>query len=154
MKCYMTNNVGAQKGTMLDSTFWAAKSKLRSYARKWVKPTYTANNQHVGAIGKNLGAVWHLTSVEYKADFGTYCTRYNQEHPGIDELNPGASPYTQFVKAMYAWYNTDPTHIDLTAVTIADIVTKDADVRTVKRAINANYIGHIVSYDDLTSDIQ
>jgi hypothetical protein len=150
----MTNNVGAQKGTMMDSTFWAAKSKLRSYARKWVKPKYTVNNEHIGSIGKNLGSVWRMANSEYKVDWKTYCTRYNQEHQGDDEFNAGFSPYTVFVTAMFAWYKTDPTHIDLTAVTVADIVTKDADVRTVMRAIVAGYTGSIAVYDDLISDIQ
>jgi hypothetical protein len=64
------------------------------------------------------------------------------------------SAYNFFMKLMYAWQESDPEHVDLSTVTIADIVAMDADVRTVARAIGAMYLRRVRPYADLTSDIQ
>jgi hypothetical protein len=44
--------------------------------------------------------------------------------------------------------------VDLASTTVGDIVTADADVRTVARAIGADFLAKVSSYDDLTADIQ
>jgi len=68
--------------------------------------------------------------------------------------HPVAGPFALFVKMMYAWQASDPTHIDLATVTIADIVALDAEVRTIARAVTAGFLPIIPLYADLTADIQ
>ena len=152
MKVRFKFGIKTFSGTSDEMTYGSYAKNTLCLGRQYVTPEYTANNQHVGAIGKNLASVFKNASAEYIADLKSYATRNGKENFHYGKLALGA--YVLFVKLMYAWYKTDPTHIDLTAVTIADIVTKDADVRTIKRAIDAGYIRSIKSYADLTSDIQ
>ena len=152
MKTKMNFPVRTLSGTVDDTVFGSYNHGGYCQTRKYVVPTYTANNQHVGAIGKNLKNVYKAASAEYIADLKQYCVRNKKQNVPWTQKAPAS--LMVFIALMYAWYKTDPTHIDLTAVTIADIVTKDADVRTIKRAIDAGYIRSIKSYADLTSDIQ
>jgi len=153
-KVWYKFGIGAISGTLADGVNMPAKSKLVGYMRRWVMPKLTANNTHFGAIALNLVAVWNNSAAGYKTDFSDYAERYAADNSRIDHFNVNYSPYAWFVHMMYDWQKTDPLHIDLTAVTVADIVTMDADVKTVERAIDAGYLLHIAVYDDLITDIQ
>ena len=124
--------------------------------RKFVYPTLNENHHHLGAIGKNLRSVYKTANAAYTDDFKEYALRNKQQNTSryLEFLHPMPGPMALFVEMMFAWQKTDPTHIDLTAITVADIVTRDADVRTVKRAVDASYLLVVNPYNDLTSDIQ
>jgi len=152
MKVRFKFGIKTFSGTADEMTYGSYAKNTLCLGRQYVTPDYTANNQHVGAIGKNLASVFKAAAAEYVADLKTYATRNGKENFHYGEL--AVTAYPLFVKMMFAWAKTDPTHIDLTAITVADIVTRDADVRTVKRAVDAGYLPHISDYADLTSDIQ
>lgn len=124
--------------------------------RDYTYPKITENNHQVGAVGKNLGIVFNNVNPAYAQDLKTYRERYRQL--GIPrnpfKRKPVAGPYSLFIKMMYNWLDSDPEHVNLTAVTIADIVALDADVCTIKRAIDAGFLPMVPVYDDLTAAIQ
>ncbi len=120
--------------------------------RKFVYPVLTANNHEKGSIIKNLATVFHAASVGYIADLKTYCQRNGKENVAPDALIPSA--FSMFLKLMWAWYESDPTHVDLEVVQISDIIALDADVRTLARAVNAGFLPYISTSADLTNDIQ
>jgi hypothetical protein len=124
--------------------------------RRFTYPEITANNTHIGAIGKNLGIVFKGAAAGYITDLKTYCKRNKQEHMprNVELLHPMPGPLPIFMKMMFAWYDSDPTHVDLSTVTIADIVALDADVRNISRAIGAGFLPTIKVYADLTHNIQ
>lgn len=153
-KVWYKFGIGAISGTLADGVHMPAKSLLVGYMRRWVMPTLTTNNALLGSISKNLASIWGNASADYRTDFGLYADRYAVQYDGEQQFNVNYSPYAWFVQMMYAWRDSDPLHIDLTTVTVADIVLMDADVRTVERAIDAGYIRTIDTYDDLTNDIQ
>jgi hypothetical protein len=152
-KVWYKFGIGAISGTLADGTHMPAKSKLVGYMRRWVMPILTANNTLFGAIAINLESVWNNAEAGYRADAALYAQRYAVQYGGESDWNPAYSCYAWWTKMMFAWQKTDPLHIDLTTVTIADIVTADADVRTWERAIDAGYIRTITLYSDLTNDI-
>jgi hypothetical protein len=153
-KVWYKFGIGAVSGTLADGTHMPAKSHLVGYMRRWVMPKLTINNTHFGTIAKNLKLVWANASADYKANALLYAQRYATQYLSEDQFNPAFSPYAWWTQMMFAWAVTDPLHIDLTTVTVADIVTSDAEVRTWERAIDAGYIRTITLYSDLTDDIQ
>jgi len=152
MKVKFNYGIRTYSGTIDEMTFESCNKGKLCLGHKHVKQALTENNTHMGAIGKNLVAVYKAAATEYKADLKTYDTRRKAETGKNPNLQTNAFGF--FVKLMFAWAKTDPTHIDLTAITVSDIVTRDADVRTVKRAVTAAYLPSISNYADLNSDIQ
>lgn len=155
MKVFYKFGIGAMSGTLMELVHCPDREKQMSYGRRWARPKYTANNALLGSIGRNLGILWHSASADYRADFALYAKRYKVQHdipnaPG----NACWSPYPLFTKMMFAWQQSDPLHVDLATVTINDIVTLDASVRTVEKAIDAGFIQTVTPYDDLNHDIQ
>ena len=122
--------------------------------RRWVMPAYTAQNQEIGSVGKNLGTVWKAANADYLGDYSTYTTRLKSAQPAGQEFDTCWSPYAWFTHMMYEWQKSDPLHIDLASVTIGDIVTLDADVRTIARAVAAGFLPNISLSADLSADIQ
>ena len=152
MKVKFRFGIRTYSGTVDEMTYENCKQGRLCLGREYVVPKYTGQNQLLGAIMKNLASVYHSTSVEYNADLKTYVTRARSYYMRTPKIQ--ATAFSIFIQMLFAWYDTDPEHIDLSTVTVDDIVTKDADVRTLKRAIEAGFIKLIPVYDDLTSDIE
>lgn len=152
-KVWYKFGIGAISGTLADGVNMPAKSKLVGYIRRWIYPTLTTNNTLFGSKGRNLGACFNNSSSLYKNDFSLYAERYAAENSRIDHFNVNYSPMGWFVKGMYAFEKSDPTHVDLTAITPGDVVTLDGDMMTVARAIDAGFIPTISDYADLTHPI-
>lgn len=136
--------------------FYNEPQKNFTISREYVKPRLTANNTLMGTTTKNLASVYHNCEEGYIADLKTYANRYNTQYGGTaSELEiKHISSFGVFMKMMWAWYDSDPEHVDLSAVTVADIVSLDADVRTVARAIDAEFLPIVTTYDDLITGIQ
>lgn len=152
MKVKFKYGIETYSGKIDGMVFNSCRKGHLCIGREFVYPTLTTNNTNKGAITKNLAVVYHNASSGYQADLKSYGVRNGQENVSYDQMVP--SGYNLFMKMMYAWAKTDPLHIDLTAVTVADIVTMDAEVMTLERAIDAGYLAKVSSYNDLTAEIQ
>jgi hypothetical protein len=124
--------------------------------RDYTYPEITANNHKVGNIAKNLRFVYKGAATGYVSDLKKYSVRYAkaQQYRNPSKRHHRATAFAIFNKMMYAWYASDPTHVDLTTVTIADIVALDADVRSVARAVEAMFLPLIPDSSDLVNNIQ
>jgi hypothetical protein len=152
MKVLLKWGMKTFSGTADDMTFGSYAKDTLCLGRQYVIPVYTANNQALGAIGKNLAAVWKAANADYVTDLKTYATRNASDNFVRGQISP--SGYALWVGMMYAWQKSDPLHVDLATVTVGDIVTLDADVRTVARAVDAGFLATVSLYSDLTADIQ
>jgi len=152
MKVHFKWGIATYSGTRDEMTFESYREHHICIGRKWFIPTPNLQTAKIPAVAKNLRVVWKTANQAYKDDYTTYATRNKKQNYRLDEFPPTA--FVLFVHAMYAWFDTDPTHIDLTAITVADIVTRDADVRTVTRSIEAGFLFLVHPDADLTSDIQ
>jgi hypothetical protein len=154
MKMKHTFAVGYLSGKMDQSVYYPAPGENFSVVRKLVYPTLTANNHNKGAIMKNLRLLWLDCDPGYVADGVLYASRYYSENKSLPNLQiPVNNSFGNFVRMLWAWYKEDPLHIDLLTVTVADIVTMDADIRTWSRAIGAGYLPGIDLFSDLDNDI-
>jgi hypothetical protein len=105
----------------------------------------------LGNIAKNLAIVYRNATALYKADFKAYAKEFGTRKSYRAKVLPCG--YAMFVKMMQAWYESDPTHVDLSTVTIADITALDADVRSVARAVEAGFLPLVKGCTTLTANI-
>jgi hypothetical protein len=139
-------------GTRDKTTFMSMYDDYICIARRWVEPAATPQQENIKAISQNLRIVWSSANPLYKEDFTKYAAKFKQEKLKPWEFPPRA--YSIFLSLMYAWRDSDPAHVDLTTVTVADIVALDASVRTVKRSVEAEFIVPVSNYETLDNDIQ
>jgi len=151
MKVTFKYGIKTFSGTIDEMVYGSFRDDNLCIGREYVYPKITDNNHEKGESVKNLALVYHEASPDYIQDLKTYATRYGKTLPK-DKLLPTA--FALFIKMMYAWQASDPTHVDLKAVTIADIVALDADVRTIARAVDAEFLPYVSVSDDLINEIQ
>lgn len=139
-------------GTRDQTTYMSMYDDYICIARRWVMPEVTPQQGTLTEISKNLRIVWSTANSLYKADIKEYSKKYKQE-----KLRPWVFPpraYSIFITLMYVWRDSDPAHVDLKTVTVADIVALDAAVRTVKRAVEEQFLVPVSDYSTLDNDIQ
>lgn len=151
MKVIFKYGIKTFSGTVNNMVYGSYKKGTLCYGRDYVKPKLTENNIQKGKIMRNLASVYKNASSAYKQDLGIYADRYAVKAPQ-DKLPPNG--YALFIKMMFAWLESDPEHVDLTTVAIADIVAADAPVRTIAGAITEELLPLVRLFADLTSDIQ
>ena len=155
MKVKFTPSINYWSGKNDDFVYSPSPNRQYSICRSFTYPKLTTYNHQKGSIMKNLALLWSLASSDYNADLATYTQRYLTEHSGAGDLPfPCHSKFGWFVHMFFRWYRSDPTHIDLETVTIADVVALDADVYTIRKAVEAGFLPMISLYEDLTSSIQ
>lgn len=152
MKVQFRKNIRSYSGENEDVVYQSYKRGWVCIGRDFVIPKLTENNTNMGLIGKNLAHVFRNISPTYALDLKKYADRNNSDNVNKKEIAPNA--YALFVKMMFAWLKSDSEHVNLTAVTVADIVALDADVVTVKRAIDAGFLHTVRTYADLNAGIQ
>lgn len=139
-------------GKQDETVFGAYRNNNICLARKFIYPEITEHNHSIGAVTRNVATVYHAISATYKQDLQSYAKKNGRENVPNNQLVP--SSYAIFMKMMRAWAKSDPEHVDLATITLADIVALDAEVRTIKRAVAAGYLPHVSGYEALTAGIQ
>jgi hypothetical protein len=135
-----------------DTVFGAYRHNNLCLARKFVYPEIVAQHHKIGNIAKNLAIVYRNAAAPYKADFKAYAKTYGKRTDYVAKIPPNG--YALFLKMMQAWFDSDPTHVDLSNVTIADIVALDADVRNISRAVDAGFLPTVKGYTAFVAGIQ
>ncbi|HOV16299.1 MAG TPA: hypothetical protein PLF50_02200 [Candidatus Cloacimonadota bacterium] len=152
MKVKFKYGIKTYSGTVDGMTYGSYRKGNLCIGREYVYPTLTDNNHQKGAIVKNLAKVYSEVSSDYLADLKTYGVRNGKENVPRNQLIP--TSFSLWLKMMFAWGASDPTHIDLATVTLADIVALDAEVYTIAQAVEAGFLPMVTMYEDLTSSIQ
>jgi len=154
MKVTFKYGIGTFQGKIDNSVFWPQKSGLASVMRKFTYPTLTSQNETIGLIGKNLALIWSQILSGWKADISTYAQRYYTQYGSEDMFDPARSPYAFYTKVMWNWYKDDPDHIDLSTLTMEDIIATGTDkIDTVMTCIENGYLRSIDMYEDLISSM-
>jgi len=139
-------------GTRDKTTFMSMFDDYICIARRWVLPEVTPQQGTLTAISKNLRIVWSNADALYKDDFKVYARKFKTEKLKPWEFPPRS--YSIFINLMYAWRDSDPEHVDLSTVTIGDIIALDADVKTIQRSVDADFLVPVSDYEDLNHQIQ
>jgi len=150
MKITFKYGIGTFQGKIDNSVFWPQKSGLASVMRKFTYPTLTSQNTKIGNIGKNLALIWSVIDPAWKADISTYAQRYYTQYGSEDMFDPARSPYAFYTKVMWNWYKDDPEHIDLSTLTMEDIIaTGTGKIVCIENCVSNGYLRSIDKYDDL-----
>jgi len=150
MKVTFKYGIGTFQGKIDNSVFWPQKSGLASVMRKFTYPTLTSQNETIGLIGKNLALIWSQILSGWKADISTYAQRYYTQYGSEDMFDPARSPYAFYTKVMWNWYKDDPEHIDLSTLTMEDIIaTGTGKIVCIENCVSNGYLRSIDKYDDL-----
>ena len=152
MKVVFKFGIGAFSGTIQEGVYSMTRNKTGSIMRKWVRPKLTTNMTELGSITKNLAKIWNTCSAGYRLDLKTYCNRWNSEYlDPNDPFSPRVTSYGIFTKLLYAFRDSDPTHIDLETITYSDLQTVGTDIASVSDSIDNGFLATISVYDDLTA---
>ncbi len=150
MKVIFKFGIKTYSGTVDEMTFGSYRKDSLCIGRKYVTPILTANNTLMGAVMKNLAAVFGACSPDYKADLKVYAQRNSANVPN-GKIPP--TSYAIFVKMMYLFSELDEGHVDLATVTYTDLQTLGGDIASVADAVENGYLASVVDADELTANM-
>lgn len=151
MKVKFKYGIRTYSGTLDEMTYGSFRKHTLCIGRKYVKPAFTDQNAKMGAIMKNLSALYAEADEGYLDDLGVYAVRNGRQNVPYGRLVP--TRYAIFVKMMHAWQESDPEFVDLSAVTIEDIVSHESPVISVRDAVAAGLLARVKDYDELDTEI-
>jgi len=150
MKVTFKYGIGTFNGMIDNAVFWKQKSGVASIMRKFTYPKLTIQNEKIGLIGKNLSLIWSQILSGWKDDIYNYALRYYTQYGSEDMFDPARSPYAFYTKAMWNWYKDYPDNIDLSTITMEDIMATGTDrIDNVMVCIENGYLRSIDMYQDL-----
>lgn len=149
MKVKFKYGIATYSGTIDQMVYGSYRGGGVCIAREYVYPRLTAQNETLATVAGNLKAVWNAASAGFKTDYQTYARRNGTENVPKTAI-PGSS-YALFIKMMYAWQASDPSHVDLTAISPEDMATVGAAVATVVNAIELGLLPVVSNYEDLST---
>jgi hypothetical protein len=120
----------------------------RTYARRWVYPRHTQENERIGSVTENLLAI--APSEAYKDNLRLYLTRYNALKSA--ECRPLRSWVNLYLKLMYAMGKALP-EIDLRSLSREQIYRDNLACISVKTAVEAGLLPKVIGYDRLVQEI-
>lgn len=147
MKVTFNYGIGAFSGTVKDGTYMPSKRRTFSIMRQWVDPARTAQNTEIGAVGSNLGILWHGANSDYKLEVKAYAELYYQNQESGDMADPATSGFALFTKALWAWQDANPSTVDLKTVNGEDILTIGEDVINIAACVTNGFLPAVPGWE-------
>ncbi len=155
MKVSFENGVASYSGKYDEVVYQQWFNGRLCYARKYKYPTLGRVHEELKEISQNLNLLYQTADSLYLADLKAYAAKNSvQNRPRVKQfLHKMPSSKALFIKCMWDWYHSDPTHIDLKTVSLADIITLDSPVETVSKCVTAGYLKQVTGYTEFTHPI-
>lgn len=150
MKVRFKYGIKTYSGTLDEMTFGSYRKGKLCIGREYVVPTLTANNTSMGAVCKNLAAVFGDCSPDYKDDLKIYAG-LNVVNVPKTKLPP--TSFAIFMKMMYLFSELDEGHVDLATVTYTDLQTLGGDIASVADAVENGYLADVDGAELLTANM-
>ncbi|MDD2331030.1 MAG: hypothetical protein PHI68_00100 [Candidatus Cloacimonetes bacterium] len=147
MKVKFKYGIRTYSGTVDEMTYGSYRKGTVCISRKHTMPRITEQNESMGAILKNLGALYRSCDPDYVSDLKAYATKNSSENVPYNELAPTA--YAIFTKMMFAWKKSDPEHVDLATINLGDIVMSEAPVLCIADAVDGDLLARVKDYETL-----
>lgn len=130
------------------------KGKL-CFVRKYAYPELVKVHEDMKAIGQNLSLLYDTADALYITDLKAYAKKNSMQNrsPIKKLMHKMPSSKALFVRCMWEWFKSDPIHVDLKTVTLADIMTLESPVQTVAKCVNAKYLDRVSGYESYTHPI-
>lgn len=148
MKVGFQYGIGGYTGKLDGLVYYYDKLGGRVYARKWVYPRLTQENERVGSISEQVFAL--KPSEAYKANLRRYAARYNALK--ATEHQPVRSWVNVYLKLMYNMAKLMP-EVDLRTLSREQIYQQELPCRSVKQAVEAGLLPVVDGYERMVAEI-
>jgi len=155
MKVSFENGVSTYSGKYKEVVYQNWFNGQICYARQYAYPTLGSVHDEMKAISLNLNSLYLEADVNYIADLKAYAAKNSVQNRSRIKRFAHKMPSSKslFIKCMWAWYDTDPTHIDLKTITISDMVTLESPVIKVVSCVDAGYLKRVTGFKDYDNPI-
>ena len=145
------NGIAGKSGTVV---FYRSRQPIFGYMREYVRPKYTAQNEIMGDIMKNLRQIWRSCSEGYKEDMKIYAIKYSHIPIDNNDLRERTrNPFAIFIKMLWNFQEANSESIGLDSLTYNDIKTLFTEITTVSGAVGSGYLPAVSGADLLTTSM-
>jgi hypothetical protein len=145
MKVKYMKGFKALTGKLDEMVYCLEKKSGACWAREYVVPELTENNQNMASRSANLSNFYKAVSSGYLHDLKDYCDRYNLMTVGRGGRCNSSS---LVIKMMYALKKEIPS-LDLATITPAGVVAAELPVRSLCEAVENGILPIVSRYQEL-----
>lgn len=154
MKVSFKYGIGYFSGTIDQAVYAPTAKKLGSYMRKHVIPRYTANNQEMGTVLKNIRSIWADVTSGYKAELKLYAAQhFVQLTPENDVWARPLSNFSWFIRLLWLLKEENSGVIDLKSLTLNDIKTLWPEITSVAVACENGFLPMVTGCEDWETEM-
>ena len=148
MKVSFKYGIGYFSGTIDQAVYAPTAKKLGSYMRKHVIPRYTANNEEMGKVMKNIRSIWAGVSSGYKDELKLYAAQhFVQLTPENDAWARPLSNFSWFIRLLWILKYENSGVIDLKTLTLNDLKTLWPEIISVAAACTNGFLPLVNGYE-------
>ena len=111
----------------------------------------TQPNDKLDRTMRNLDGIYRVSCPAFKDDLGEYAALYHDQVAPYLLAEP--SPYSIFLKMMFAFARLNQGFIDLEDITINDIQAVFNELLTVENAVENEFLPYVDGYEGLSAGI-
>lgn len=151
MKVSFNNGVSSYSGKYGEVVYSSWYNNRLCIGRQYVYPSLGEPHQLMSEISKHLNDLYKEADPLYIQDLKTYAEKNARQNlpKSSKHLRQMPSSKSIFIKIMWAWYDSDPMHIDLKTISLADIISLESPARSVSKAVDAGYLKTVTNYTQL-----
>ncbi len=138
-------------GTQQEMTYMSYRKGNLCLGRGWSKPDATASQAVLAGITHNLKRVWDEANPDYKEDLKLFAKKFKTQKLRSGQFPPAA--FGIFINMMYAWHRSAAEQVNLSTVTVQDIVNLNAPVQSVTDAVTSQLLVPVSGYELLCHEI-
>ncbi len=151
MKVSFKLNLGAYSGKYRNVVYRQYFNYRLCHTRIFTYPKITEQNLRLKAINANINVLYQQMSDGYRDDLRRYATLNKMENqsrsPALRKQMPGAKAV--FVKCLWAWAKSAAEAIDLSTITIAEMLAMAAPLCRIKDCVEAGYLRKVSNWESL-----
>lgn len=154
MKVSFKYGIAYFSGTVDQAVYAPTAKKLGSYMRKYVIPRYTANNEEMGKVLKNIRSIWADVTSAYKAELKLYAAQhFVQLTPENDAWARPLSNFSWFIRLLWILKEENSGVIDLKTLTLNDIKTLWPEINSVANACENGFLPIVTGCEDWDTEM-
>ena len=137
------------------NVYYSARSNRFGYLRGYVYPSLTPNNSLRGQDAKNIKSLFVQIHSTARLQLDEYVALYKDLTPVGGGFKKNAnSPYMVFSKAMWAWHNSDPTHVTFNGLGFDDYQSMIEEPMSISSLIRNNFLPAVEGWEDMSKSFE
>jgi len=152
MKVNLVNWLRAYDGRLGNLVYYSLYNGRVCLARKDRYPTIGDNHHKMKAIFSHIKDLYHEASPDYREDLRRYATLQAREYRryyGQKGKQP-ANAFALFNKCLWAWAKSANEEIDLSTITIAELIGMGSPVCRIMDCVASGYLRKVTNWEALS----